>query len=517
MNKHVKIVVVLFLIGALGLLGFRYGMPLYEDWRQRGTSDARGIRGKLRIAMDNWVGYAPLCSKDLRKRLRRQGYLLKCQDDSADYSARMTALSGGEIEFAVATVDSFLLNAAALDFPGTIIAVIDESKGGDALVAWEERFADLDQFKQATEFKIAMTPDSPSDHLLKSLAVHFDVAALKNRGGGWRVAADGSQGALEALRSRGVDAAVLWEPDVSLALSIPGIKKILSTADTANLIVDILVVNRRFSDRDPEAVHTLLAAYFKTLKHYRDHPDQLRAELIEERALEPSQVSAMLQGVAWATLGDNARYWFGSAGEGAWANQALVDTLESSSQILLDYGDFSGSPIPDGDPYRLLNSIYVSDLFQSGLGDTATGASEGDPLTRSFTELQAKQWDELRSVGTLKVRPIIFQSGLATLTSDGKQELDLAAENLRHYPNFRLQVKGHTGVRGDPQANRQLSLQRAEAVARYLGITFSVDANRMRPVGRGGQEPLSRKPGESGRSYNYRLPRVELVLVAEEF
>ncbi|MGH8673405.1 MAG: OmpA family protein, partial [Burkholderiales bacterium] len=92
---------------------------------------------------------------------------------------------------------------------------------------------------------------------------------------------------------------------------------------------------------------------------------------------------------------------------------------------------------------------------------------------------------------------------------------DRAMETLSHYPNFRVVIKGHTGLRGDPEENQLLSQERAESVARYLGVTYNLDLNRLRVVGLGSKLPLPQQPGESERAYAYRLPRVELSLVAE--
>ena len=61
-----------------------------------------------------------------------------------------------ELEFAVATVDSYILNGSPLNYPGTIVAVIDESKGGDAIVAWKDRLSSLDALKANTDYKIAI-------------------------------------------------------------------------------------------------------------------------------------------------------------------------------------------------------------------------------------------------------------------------------------------------------------------------------------------------------------------------
>jgi outer membrane protein OmpA-like peptidoglycan-associated protein len=86
---------------------------------------------------------------------------------------------------------------------------------------------------------------------------------------------------------------------------------------------------------------------------------------------------------------------------------------------------------------------------------------------------------------------------------------------LGHYPKYRLQIKGHTGLGGDANANLELSQKRAEAVMETLSAQYGVDPDRMQGLGFGSSEPLPRDIGESERSYSYRLPRVEFVLLAE--
>jgi len=120
-------------------------------------------------------------------------------------------------------------------------------------------------------------------------------------------------------------------------------------------------------------------------------------------------------------------------------------------------------------------------------------------------------------VGTLKLDPIIFQHGDSSLDVLGKEVVDRAVELFSHYPHFRIVVKGHTGTRGDPDENQRLSQERAEAVSRYLTVAHNIDPKRIRAVGYGGERPLARSEGESLRAWQYRLPRVELVLARDEY
>lgn len=517
-GHHIKIVGILLAAGIIGIMGFKFLWPMVEEFQQRDTSDARTTKGKITIGYDNWIGYFPLCSNEMRKRMRQTGYNLICEDDHADYDGRMKKLSKGKLQFAVATVDSYLLNAEPYRFPGTIVAVIDESKGGDAIVANEELATSIDDLKLASNYKIAFTPGSPSEHLIKTVAVHFDIPSLKRTGGATQVHTDGSTDALDKLLSGEVQVAVLWEPDVSKALMQKRFKKLLGTEDTNKLIVDILIVNREFSRDNSEAVQTLLQQYFRTLKFYKDNPDQLHGDAAAKSDVNKKQVATMLKGVQWVNLIDNNQIWFGAAATSAGNSEWLIDSLEGASQILVDHGDFSSDPIPDHDPYRLTNSQFIHRIYRLGVSQFGVSATPQAAAAqqRAFAVLGNREWEKLREVGTLKIRPIVFQSGAGSLTIDGKEQLDKAAENLSHYPNYRILVKGHTGLRGDSAANRTLSQERAESVTRYLAITHQIGDNRMRAVGWGSSLPLAKNQGESDRSYNYRLPRVELALVAED-
>jgi len=518
-NKTLVGAALIFLLIVVGAAGIKLLLPKMEDSQQIETSDAGKTKGKIRIAMDNWIGYFPLRSPEMKKQMRRAGYILECEDDKADYARRMKRLENGETDFVVATVDSFILNAAKHNYPGTVVMVIDESKGGDAILARKDRVGSLDDLKGKSDVKVAFTPDSPSHHLAKAAADHFDVPELLPSGN-LRIETDGSEKARDKLLTGKADIAVCWEPDVSRALGKSGIVKLLGTEDTERLIVDILVANRNFVRTEPETIRLLLNTYFRVLKKYRDTPDLLLAHVKAETGLA---AESMLRGVHWINFNENCEKWFGISAPGTYADDGLISTIDATVRILVNAGDFSENPVPDKDPYRLTNSAFLEEIFSAGMsGFTKSGS--GSPvsgqissLEAAFTPIDEAGWNALKEVGTLKVEPIVFQQGATGLDFLAKQVVDDAAERLRHYPNFRLVIRGHTGIRGDAQENLRLSRERAESVARYLKIAYNMNENRIRTKGLGGAKPLPQKPGESKRAWMYRLPRVEIVLVREEF
>ena len=85
------------------------------------TSDAKNLKGQMTIALDSWIGYFPLRSPVFFKMMRDSGYRVKVIDDNADYPGRMKMLQKGNIDFAVCTIDSYILNGKDRNYPGIII------------------------------------------------------------------------------------------------------------------------------------------------------------------------------------------------------------------------------------------------------------------------------------------------------------------------------------------------------------------------------------------------------------
>jgi outer membrane protein OmpA-like peptidoglycan-associated protein/ABC-type amino acid transport substrate-binding protein len=513
MSKNVVVFLVFVVVGSLAILGYYFAKPFLNKQEQVDISDAGRAQGSVSIGIDNWVGYIPLCSKEMRQRMHQSGLLLQCQVDEANYSERFKKIKMGELDFAVATVDAFILNGAEHDFPGSIIMVIDESKGGDALLARKDKIQSLEELKTKTGWRIAFTPNSPSEHLLKSFGKHFDIPALRQRKGLWRVEVNGSNEARKKLENGEVDAAVLWEPDVSKVLASSEMIKLLGTEDTRNLIVDVLIVNRQFAKSHPDWVKKLLSHYFYVLKYYRDNPSSLVEEIATQSKLDESQVNSMLKGVRWINLVENAKTWFGLNVQGK-GQESLLNTIETTTEILMANQDFKENPIPDGDYYRLQYRNFIEELIQENLA--LDSASKSDNLeVKKFSELSEEQWAALTEVGSLKIRPIGFQSGTSELNETGKTEIDQAIQDLLHYPNFRILINGHSGLKGEASANKILSLQRAEAVKKYLSEKHFLVKDRLHSKGLGSEMPLAREIDESERAYEYRLPRVEIKLLAE--
>ncbi|BFM49529.1 phosphate ABC transporter substrate-binding/OmpA family protein [Marinomonas sp. THO17] len=504
MNKLIAAGVLV--VGLASIVGLKFYFTEQSNDLTALTSDAGNFDHSIRVGVDSWAGYYPLCSKYIRSDLRNQGILLQCINDSANLDERFENLRRGELDLAVSTVDAYLTVGEQHRYPGTIVSVIDESKGGDAMVCYQDMVDSIDDLKTNPNLRVALTPDSPSEHLLRSLAVHFDVETFQSSGS-WRVDANGSEDALNKLQSRSVDCAVVWEPDVTKARQLSGTKKVIGSEDTERLIVDVLLSNREFIQKKPDVLKHVLSAYFDALVYFKNNPNALVVEMSKEAGLNKGAARQMLEGVKWASLSENVFSWYSSVGHER--SEYLVESITSTLNILKSAGVLDSNPLPNQDVYAIINSTFVTELFD---GNVTTTDSTQEARAATYRNLSVEEWLALPNVGTLKVRKVQFARSNGELSMNAKRMLDEASADLSHYPNFRIMVKGHTGTYGDMDANRRLSETRAKAVVRYLNIVHGIDESRMLAIGAGSDEPLAQMPNEGLRAYEARLPRVELIL-----
>ncbi|MFI5264832.1 MAG: OmpA family protein, partial [Candidatus Kapaibacterium sp.] len=78
-------------------------------------------------------------------------------------------------------------------------------------------------------------------------------------------------------------------------------------------------------------------------------------------------------------------------------------------------------------------------------------------------------------------------------------------------PTMTLRIEGHADASGIREKNQELSIQRAEAVKRYL-IQSGIEAGRLQTQGYGDARPIADNSTDEGRRLNRRI---EFVIVTK--
>ncbi len=99
---------------------------------------------------------------------------------------------------------------------------------------------------------------------------------------------------------------------------------------------------------------------------------------------------------------------------------------------------------------------------------------------------------------------ITFESASVEVSGNSRAALDNLAAALVECKNIAITVTGHTDSSGWTARNRQLSQDRADAVAQYLGAN-DIEANRITTHGAGESEPLTSNLTRQGRARNRRI------------
>jgi outer membrane protein OmpA-like peptidoglycan-associated protein len=147
-----------------------------------------------------------------------------------------------------------------------------------------------------------------------------------------------------------------------------------------------------------------------------------------------------------------------------------------------------------------------------GLAGAGIGAYQDRQEAALRRDLEGTGVDVVRNGDNITLNMpgnITFAFDSSNLQPQFHPVLDNVASTLTQYNQTVIEVAGHTDNVGTDSYNQQLSVQRANAVAAYLGGR-GVIQQRMMIVGAGETRPVASNDTEAGRAQNRR---VEITIV----
>jgi OmpA-OmpF porin, OOP family len=452
---------------ALGIFGWSsfssVGSSADQPAAELGTSQLTG-------SADSWAGYFWLRQGTdpqsvFGKLLQSNGLSLKYEDEP-DQAKRAKRMSEGTYDIAMTTADQVLTNP----FGGNIVAMVDVSAGGDAVVL-RKGLKSLDDIKP--DMKVAYARATPSETLLRTLALRFNAVDLKRLKAVEVTVADE---AWAMLKEGKVDVAVVWQPFTGLARR-EGFTVALTSADAKNVILDVLLASKKV---DPVIVQKFVSAYCRAVQYYVDRPSELRQAVGVDSKVSGQELAELSQGINFVPCEESDRVWFDGGlfkkrqaviAEiiGADGKKKLVD-----SQALMA---FTRAEERRRQKIAALDPSLVAPL---------TVKPEAPP---QFTSLPAKEATNRPVIGSLRVDKVQFSTSSARLTAQGAQTLERFRATLDDFPTLRVLIAGHTSSTGNPKLNQLISQDRAIAVANYF-VGKGYPRERFSSMGYGSGKPL---------------------------
>ncbi len=494
--KSILMAVILWVVIVGGIAAaVRYlVLPKHQEKKRSALALQTGSEGKykhdVRLAADSFSGYCILRSSGMAERLARQGIKFSVIDDGADYMQRIKALRDGDVEMAVFPISSFLQCGAQLgEFPASVVYIVDETKGADAIVANKHSVPGIDALNRS-DARIVLTPDSPSEFLARVMIASFNLPELsKSR---WMVKADGAEKVFKQFRGESGDkpmAYAMWEPYVSQALRDRDAHVLLDSSKLKGYIVDVLVARREFLIEDYEVARAVLESYARSA--YASQARMVDVVVADAEALGDSighaDAQQLVKGIEWKNTLENYAH-LGLQKDDAHALENIEDIIIKITDVLIKTGALEGDPVA-GRPNSLYFNKLAKDMkdanFHPGRDlNVITGMDLGESdervrASQKLVKLTEAEWGALITVGELRVRPITFGRGTSKISVQSQHELTSLAGTLRSWPEYYLTVTGRVRPGGDAVAAMGLAKARAESAVQML-VAKGVPAERIR-------------------------------------
>ncbi|HRD93182.1 MAG TPA: phosphate ABC transporter substrate-binding/OmpA family protein [Accumulibacter sp.] len=381
------------------------------------------------------------------------------------------------------------LRNAGLD--GKAVMIVDNTQGGDAVIASDPAVKAIEDLAGRS---VALLQFTPSHGMLIDALDNASLTARKKESVKivFINAEEGTAGVRAALESGHVDAAVLWDPDLALALrNVKGAHVVYSTKTATNLIFDVMVCDSRLLAK-PEGqavVQKFVEGWMEGVQAARANPDNAVEALVntEEffKLLADKEgrpfVKSLFANVVWTGVEENARI-LGLAG----GTNHYERVYKRFDEIYRKAGALANPKSPviapqDSFDYRFIKAMLARDK------PAATAAAQ--PQT-SFTQASLKEATQTQAMVTKPVT-VGFSSGSTELTKRAEKTIDnemvpFIENNGKAY----FEVSGNSDSTGARDVNQRLSAARARAVVDYLVKQWEFPRERFKVVGNGPDRPL---------------------------
>jgi len=193
----------------------------------------------------------------------------------------------------------------------------------------------------------------------------------------------------------------------------------------------------------------------------------------------------------------------------AWKNTVWIQAgYRASNSIMLGVGvNVKGLEI--GYAYQMDNSDAISAaakntheiqlIFRMGTCERRQQNNNNNNTVIPNNNRRVIEKDKSYNLGSVN-----FETSTANLTSESKLVLDSLVIIMKEYPEFNVEIQGHTDDVGDATMNQQLSQKRAQSCADYV-ISKGIAAERVKPVGYGETVPLVPNDSDANRALNRRV------------
>ncbi len=462
----------------------------------------------LKVSIVSFHGYAPALVANGQSLKTESGSLFDreglnvefvIQDDIPTLS---TIFESGTAQCAWRTSDFWAQEQPNLRNSGhdaKAVMIVDNTRGADAIIAKDPSIRSVEDLAGK---KLALLQFTPSHGMSIDAIDNSSLSARKKQTVEYVyiAAEDGLAGVRAALESGSVDAAALWDPDLSLALRATKGHVVYSTKTASNLIFDVIVCDQRVLDNPQgrDAVQKLVNGWMKGVDVAKANPDQAVDALVKTEefftllAKDEGKpfVKKLFDNLLWTGVADNARILGMSGGTNHYER-----VYQRFDQIYRAAGALANPKSPVIAPQDSFDTSFIRTLY-----DASTSAQVEAKKVETYTAVEREEAVQAPATVTKPVT-VNFGSGQSALTKRAEKTIDIdMVPFIENNGSAYFEISGNTDSTGNLAVNNRLSLARAQAVVDYLSKQWEFPPERFKIVGNGPNKPLcdESNPGSEG-------------------
>lgn len=460
-----------------------------ESVAQNSATKPEEKNDTIRITIDEWIGWKSLL--DANGGLTTKPDSINAKNGikveyviSNDATASSNMLIKGETAAAGYTVNRYaFLNQKfkQSNIPVKMVYITNFSNGGDGIISKSS----ITSIESLVGNKIAIPQFSEAQTLVEWLIEASDLTEEQKKTiRSNYILVETPDDAARVFFSGEADAAATWEPFLTQAQNTAGARVLFSTKEATNLILDGLVFREDFLKENKAQISKLIDGALEAADKYMTDFKAIREMPLFAEETEESIIS-MANGAKLTSWKQNMSLLTDEA----------ITMFSDMSSIWLSIGE-KANP---NDAQTAFDTSCIEALKEKY---EEVAAEE----VVVFTEDEKKVAQEKPNTEALlsKSLTVNFGGDSAVIQADSYKPLNEFAQIAKNLNGIYIQIEGNTAdVGGGPESGKNLSYERAKAIALYLEAQ-GIDENRFIIIGNGASNPVASNDTEDGRIQNRR-------------
>jgi NitT/TauT family transport system substrate-binding protein len=292
----------------------------------------------LKVTLPTWTGYGPLFLAEEKGLFEKHGIDVELSIIEG-LAERKSALAGKKVD-GMATALDVQVSLAAAGIPMEVVWLLDDSYGGDGIIAKNE----IETVADLKGKKVAFEQGSTSHMLILSA---LKQAGLTDSDVEMVQMSAGDAGA--AFVAGQVDAAVTWEPWLSKAGEADG-KTLLTTKDLQGIIVDTVGFRSEVIETRSEDVKAFVSAMAEAMEYWEQNEAEANEIMAKGLNIDLEEFVATVPGLKFFDADANKEL-YGANNDGE---------IYNSTQTAIDFYLEQGLIEADPDATKVMNGTFVN-------------------------------------------------------------------------------------------------------------------------------------------------------------